>query len=302
MNKARDIVFDIPYVSGLPEMVEMWEAATAKERPDWRLPLLAATAVGGKDADIDEARVMAALGCMQTSIILIDDILDNESDGAQQRYGVGETANLSAAFQAVAIGLAQDVSSEMVDVLAAMALETAVGQRMDVAVAPDKEVDYWRLIRAKSGPFYGRSLELGAVLTGAYRPVRGMMYELGVVIGEMTQIRDDLMDAMAAAPANPDWTEGRANLLILYGRVASYEKKERFLGLVNDIGRTQYHEALLTEAQQILIEIGAVDYCLRALEEKKDEGIALLDRMALADDAKLRHLLDDLVSVLTLDS
>lgn len=302
MDQVRDRLLAVPNV--WPEMAELWVEATKKPRPDWGMAMVAAQAVGG-DIAFDEAAIVAAVGAAQTSIILIDDILDNEADGAQQKYGVGGTANLAAAFQAAAIGLASsaadtcDRAMAAVDLLNGLMYGTAVGQRLDID-NPDTEAAYWEMVRAKSGPFYGHSMELGAVLQDAPLKLRLQMRELGTIVGEMVQIRDDLTDSMAEE-ATPDWTEGRANLVLLYGRVADYEKKGRFFGLVQGIGATRYNEGLLTEAQQILIEIGAVDYCLHKLEEKQAQGLAILDEMALADDAELRHLLEELSSVLSLD-
>lgn len=304
MEQVREILLSIRLIAMWPEMVELVTEATGRERPDWRLPLLAARAIDG-DGLINETNVVAAMGCLQTSIILIDDILDNEADGAQQRYGVGKTANLAAAFQAAAIGLASNASEieghclRAVEILSSTAYETAVGQNIDTA-NPNTEEGYWEMIRAKSGPFYGRSLELGAVLRGASRDIQKQMYELGCIIGEMVQIRDDLTDAMGA-PASSDWTEGRANLVLLYGRIAAHGQKKVLIGLIEAIKNTPLNEWFLTKAQQILIEIGAVDYCLHVLEEKKSAGLKLLGEMKLADDTELRHLLNNLAMVLNLD-
>ena len=48
---------------------------------------------------------VAAIACLQISIILVDDILDDDPRGAYHRLGAGRAANLGLAFQAAALKL-----------------------------------------------------------------------------------------------------------------------------------------------------------------------------------------------------
>ena len=103
--------------------------------------------------------------------------------------------------------------------LAQAALGTAFGQDLDVQNLRG-EANYWRVVGAKSTPFYGAALQLGAVLGGASLDTGKALYDFGVSLGEMIQVFDDLMDAFQS-PANPDWSEGRNNLAILYATTAA---------------------------------------------------------------------------------
>ncbi len=58
---------------------------------DWCLPILACTAIGG---NAERAiPVAAAIGCIQVSIILIDDLLDKDPRGEYHTIGEAEAAN-----------------------------------------------------------------------------------------------------------------------------------------------------------------------------------------------------------------
>ena len=96
------------------------------------------------------------------------------------------------------------------------------------------EENYWRVVRAKSTPFYGAALQIGALLGGASPAVATGLRDLGVLIGEIIQIHDDLLDAFQT-PANPDWEQGRNNLPVLYARTADHPDRVRFVGLLPHI-------------------------------------------------------------------
>ena len=91
--------------------------------------------------------------------------------------------------------------------LAHLALATALGQHLDVQHL-EGEANYWKVVRAKSTPFYGAALHVGALLGNATPEVAEGMRDLGVLLGEIIQIHDDLLDAFHT-PANPDWTGGQ---------------------------------------------------------------------------------------------
>jgi geranylgeranyl pyrophosphate synthase len=215
---------------------------------------------------------MAAMACLQISIILVDDLLDEEADGAQHQMGIGRTANLALALQAAGHLLIEQCDVPAADRAAAalsltrMALDTAAGQELDVSNLTGEE-NYWQVVRAKSTPFYGAGLKLGAQLGGASAEVADGLYKIGMIFGEAVQILDDLEDAFKI-PANADWVQGRNNLAILYGLTADYAEKEAFLQMK---AQAEQQERL-EQAQQILIRAGAVSYCAYQLLQRHREA------------------------------
>ena len=286
----------LPEIKMWPELAAVFDRAGNAPRPDWELPFLACQAVGGnRNAALPGA---AAIACLQLSIILVDDILDDDPRGAHLDYGYGPAANMALAYQSAAILILaradisgnQRASASMV--LARAALATSAGQHLDVQNLRGED-SYWMVVEAKSTPFYGAAFEVGAILGSASVHVGSSMNSLGVIIGEIIQIEDDLDDALEV-PANADWKMGRNNLLLLYAQTAEYEERERFVDLCARIDET----GVLAEAQRILISCGAVSYAAYQLVSRYRKAKKLLAGISLKDPSVLHHLLDEYANTL----
>jgi geranylgeranyl pyrophosphate synthase len=261
-----------PEVAAWPEMIEVWRHYARNPR-SWRLPELACQAVDGDLQAI--VPVITAVACSHISIVVVDDILDDDPKGLYRQLGAGVAANLALAFQAVAYRVVQQmeaaVQSQLLAELISLNLQTARGQHLDVQ--PElSEAHYWATVAAKSTPYYGAGFYLGALAGGAAPEVANELRRFGVLIGQIIQVSDDLADVYQA-PACPDWHKGGGNLAILYARLADHEGKARFEALLPQIEAAP----ILEEAQQILLESGAVSYCIYHLLQ-----LARLARQLLA--------------------
>jgi geranylgeranyl pyrophosphate synthase len=284
---------EVPDIQEWPEMQAILYNAAAQEPSYWRLPMLSCTAVGG---DEDQALpAVAAIACMQISIILVDDMLDSDPRGDYRKFGAPAAANLAVAFQAAGIRIIErcpakpPIKLAVIDCLSQMMLTTALGQQLDTQ-NPDDEASYWRLIKAKSSPFFSTALHVGALLGGASKEMSEKIRAFGSIYGEIIQIHDDLNDTMAV-PANPDWINGRSPLPILYAQVVDHPARARFLELrqaVQDVN-------VLREAQGILIRCGAVSYCVDQILRKHESALAILNSISLAHREGLDDLLNSVV-------
>ena len=285
----RQLVLSVPGMERWNEVQEFFPDTQDSVRLDWQLPGIACAAVGGRSRDTWPA--MAALACIQVSIILVDDMLDEEAEGAHHRFGIGRTANMALALQAAGAVLMERCSVKAAYRAAAahalnrMALATAAGQELDVRNLSGEE-NYWRVVRAKSTPFYGTGLEIGALLGGASREMADALYNVGVLFGEAIQIYDDLEDAFQS-PANSDWAQGRNNLAILYGLTAEFPQKAEFLRLKSQAS----DPARLHKVQQLLINAGGVSYCAFQLLQRHAAAKAILAPLVLAQRDQIDHLL-----------
>ncbi|MBX2998942.1 MAG: polyprenyl synthetase family protein [Caldilineaceae bacterium] len=286
----QKIVLSMPQLTKWSELDRLFADMDNKiVRLDWQLPGIGCVVVGGDARQVIPA--MAAMACLQISIILVDDLLDEEPDGTQHRMGIGRTANLALALQASSHLLIEqcDIPAENRAAaalsLTRMALDTAAGQELDVSNLVGEE-NYWQVVRAKSTPFYGAGLEAGARLAGAAAEVAAGLYEIGVIFGEAVQILDDLEDAFKI-PANADWLQGRNNLAILYGLTAEYPEKETFLQLKANADQLES----LEQAQQLLIKAGAVSYCAYQLLQRHWEARRRIRSLSLQRPALLQNLL-----------
>lgn len=254
------LLLAIPEIAAWPSMATILTRRSDNVRMDWLLPVFGCQAVGG--AERDALPGVAAMACSQISIILVDDLLDEDPRGEHHRIGVGQAANLALAFQAAASRVIDQAPipagprAAVQGSLAFLASKTAYGQWLDVQNLSGED-NYWKVVEAKSTPFYGVALQVGALLGGASAEAAAEIYAIGALLGELVQLFDDLEDALQV-PATPDWTQGRNNLLILYARSAPHEQRDRFINLLPHIAQAD----ALQQAQQILIDSGAVSYAI----------------------------------------
>ncbi len=290
MDWIRSELEALPELTAWPEIAKVFDQAGSVPRPDWELPALVAEAVGGRREDAQFGST--AVACMQISIMLVDDMLDNDPRGVYRERGVGPTANMALAFQAAAFRViaGAELDAKRLNAatysLARMALATAVGQHLDVQNLTGEE-SYWRVVEAKSTPFYGSAYEVGALLGGADIELAQQAYQFGTIIGEIIQIEDDINDALAV-PANADWAEGRNNLLILFASTAPHPQRSRF----NEL-RGGFSDAdALREAQAILVKSGALSFAVHHLVRRYKQAVQQLNAMKIAEPELLQEKLD----------
>jgi geranylgeranyl pyrophosphate synthase len=276
-------------VQGWPEMKNLLVKASSRKPRAWQLPIVACRAAGGRSEQaIPEA---ASIACLQISIILIDDMLDGDSRGVHHQTGAPAAANLACAFIAAGLdaitltGSDPKIKFAVFCILNRMILTTAFGQNLDVEGPVDEE-GYWRLVRAKSSPFFGAALQIGALVGGASAEVASQIERFGHVYGEMIQIQDDLNDAMASL-VTPDWLPGRSSLPILYAETVDHPAKDRFIELRKNIPSPE----ALAEAQTILIRCGAVSYCIDQLLRRHRAAKRILEAITLPHPVELEGLL-----------
>jgi geranylgeranyl pyrophosphate synthase len=289
-----DYVLNFPVIKEWTEAGPLFEHAASMQPRDWRLPIVACQAVGGS---IEQAiPASAALACAQIGVILIDDMLDDDPRGEYHRIGEAQAANFAAAFMSAGSEaiLQSHAPSETklaaVKSLSRMILTTAFGQYLDCQNPADEEA-YWLIVRSKSAPFFGSAFHLGALLGGAPSDMAENVERIGRLYGEMIQIHDDLNDTMAV-PANPDWTLGRSPLPILFARLVDHPEHQRFLDLHRDVSDPD----ALREAQNILIQCGAVSYCVDQLLSRHRAAQDLLSGTPLIRREVIEPVLHELVA------
>lgn len=290
----------IDYLSTFP-IFEAWHdvetilrrAASTSPR-DWQLPVVACEALGKLPEDAIPAS--AALACAQISIILIDDMLDEDPRGEYHHIGHGRAANLAAAFQAAGMDaligsqVSTRVKLEALKSLNQMLLRTAHGQDLDIQ-NPADERSYWRVVKQKSAPFYGCGLHLGALFGEASTHTTGELEQLGQLYGEMIQIHDDLNDTMAR-PANADWLQSRTPLPILFAQTVDHPNRAKFMELYKNISSGN----ALQEAQDILIRCGALSYCVDQLLRRHQAAQEILNKTPLPKKGPVDSLLKAVIA------
>jgi geranylgeranyl pyrophosphate synthase len=287
-EEVKAKVLDLPELNTWSVMADIFERVLNRSSRDCEWPQMACQAVGGDESIVPAAA--AAMVCMKIGITMVDDILDEDPRGLYHQMGPGAASNLALAFQAAAFGVIAKMPLDAerraagLASLAQMALTTAFGQSLDVQNLPGEE-NYWKIVRTKSTPYYATAMQIGAVLGGANLEIASRLRTFGAMNGEVVQLYDDLTDVLEQ-PANPDWKQGRNNLLILYAMSADHPEREKFKTLLPQIDDL---EALKT-AQQILVRCGAVSYCAYHVVKRHEAARRLIDSMPVVDPAPLRRL------------
>lgn len=276
---TTEYLLKLPVFDSWHEMESILRRSAATRPRDWELPLIACEALGQSREKAIPA--CAALACAQISIILVDDMLDNDPRGEYHHIGNGRAANFALAFQVAGAqallesGTSIQVRSEALASVSQMMSTTALGQELDIQNPADEE-SYWQVVKNKSAPFYGYAFHLGALFSEATQNAADGLKRLGELYGKMIQIHDDLNDTMAV-PANPDWLQRRKPLPILFAQSVSHPQRARFTELYQNISA----ENALQEAQEILIKCGAVSYCVDQLLRRHQAAQAILDEIPL---------------------
>ena len=289
-----DCLLSFPIFSSWHEMGSILRRAASTRPRDWNLPVVACQALGKSPKSSIPAS--AALACAQISIILVDDMLDNDPRGEYHRIGSGRAANFAVAFQAAGVeAILQSranvkVRNEAVKSLSQMMSTTAFGQELDIQ-NPADEISYGQVVENKSAPFYGCAFHLGALFSGATEEIANELKRLGELYGEMIQIHDDLNDTMAV-PANPDWLQGRKPLPILFAQTVEHPDRERFMHLYQKVSA----EDALKEAQEILIRCGAVSYCIDQLLRRHQAAQAILDKTPLPNKEMIGSVIEAIIA------
>jgi geranylgeranyl pyrophosphate synthase len=289
-EQMTDQFMRLPYLSNWDEVTVLFGRLASRKPYHWMLPVWACEGVGGSNDQAVSAAV--SIACSQISIILVDDMLDSDPRGEYRLVGAPATANMACALQAaaaVAIATSRIDSDARLEALSSfdrMILLTTLGQYWDSSPATD-EASYWQIVRAKSSPFFGSALYIGALLGGANIQVAGKLNDLGHIYGEMIQIHDDLNDAMEV-PANPDWTSEHSSLPILFAQIVEYPEKSRFM----ELRRNALDPEKLAEAQSILIRCGAISYGIDQLVQRYQKCQELLKEIQLTHRSGLDLMLD----------
>jgi geranylgeranyl pyrophosphate synthase len=286
IEEVRSQVMSLPEVAAWPEMAQIFERSVVQPNQVWEWPYRACKAVGGDESLA--APSAAAILCMILSILLVDDMLDQDPRGWHLKYGDAITANISFAFQSVAFRVISKTPADgerraaAMESLAQMGLTMAYGQDLDARNLSGEE-NYWKVVRAKSSSYFGTAMHLGAIFGKADIETARRLQKLGALTGEVIQIHDDIKDALET-PANPDWKQKRNNLLFLYAQTADHPDRERFQTLRSQADDPQ----ALRSAQQILVRCGAVSYGMYALCERHQASLKLIEGTELADPEPLR--------------
>lgn len=291
--KLMDEFADIPHVKEWEEVQGLFRRVASAEPGHWFLPVRACESIGGTMEQALPAALTVA--CAHIGIVLVDDMLDADPRGEHIKVGEGAAANMASALQSAALAavshceLTAEAKLSAMECVNEMFLATTIGQYWDVTSIVADEDSYWKIAKGKSSPFFGASLQIGALMGGASVELAAKFKELGSLYGEMIQIHDDLGDTLAV-PARPDWNAERAPLPILFALLVDHPQRARFEELHPHAGS---NPQILKEAQEILIQCGAVSYCVYQLLNRYETVKGILADLSLTRRDILEKVFED---------
>lgn len=290
IKEAINYLLDGSQLQGWPEGAELMKSKSAAPPAHWYLPVTVCHAVGGTQQQAIPA--VAAIAALHTSIVLVDDLLDNDGRFEKMQFRKGDIANLAAALSGAGLNaiLRSSIEKEKQLLILAslndMFISTAVGQQWDTHSIVSDENQYWTITRQKSSAFFQSAFFSGAVIGGAQPEIAHALAAVGSIYGEMIQIHDDLKDCLTS-PASQDWTAGNPSLPILFALSVNHPDRDAFIDLRLKIQDPQ----ALEHAQTILFRCGAVSYCTQHLLQRYEKAMALLERIALPDQEPIKEVL-----------
>ncbi len=154
-----------------------------------------------------------------------------------------------------------------------------------------------RVVRYKSAKYtIERPLELGATLAGADQALVAGYAAYGLPLGKAFQLRDDVLGvfgdpAVTGKPAGDDLREGKRTVLIAKALEAADSAQAQVLG--DGLGDPDLDPARVADLRQVIVDTGALAAVEDLIEALREESIAALDALGLADptDAVLRQLI-----------
>lgn len=191
----------------------------------------------------------------------------------------------------------------VLDVFSLTALEICEGQQMDMDFETRKDVteaEYLEMIRLKTSVLLAGSLKIGAMLAGATEEDAGHLYDFGINLGIVFQLKDDLLDVYG----NPevfgkniggDILCNKKTYLLIKAFEQADEKQRRALDFWIDAD-TYVPEKKIAAVTELYDEIGVKSLCEGLMEEYLVRARAAL--LAVDVPSERKHFLEKLMDKL----
>ena len=220
--------------------------------------------------------------------------------GESRRFGEGIAILVGDLAFVYADQLLNGVSADAWAIWNELRIELNVGQVLDIlgGVRNDRRADKAsRICRYKSGKYtIERPLHLGAVLAAPHRSgeLLPALSAYGLPLGDAFQMRDDVMgafgdEAITGKPVGGDLREGKPTPMLARA-VAGASAAQ--LQVLDRVGRPDITDAQVADAQQAIVDTGALAALEATITALTDEAIAAIARAPITTEAR-----DELVAL-----
>lgn len=309
----------LPTFAVAPVMLDHLRELTLRGGKRVRPALFEMVSLGlaGERAGSTRDRQLVGVACelMQTSLLILDDIMDEaalrrgkqtlhhayarHASHAPERYGesMATLAGVAAGYLGVEVlrrtSYADAAKLEAIGLYSQVMMHEAFGQGLDITLTEQKEqteLEILEMYRYKTARYTTEMpLEFAGILTGQPEPVRQHLGRLGQSLGIAFQIQDDIIGVFGEERAIgksslSDIAEGKRTLLyhkameILNGR-----ERKIFLDLY---GKADLSAAEGLVVGELLEMAGAKAYASRLAESYIAEGKRLIEGLPLSATAR----------------
>jgi len=229
---------------------------------------------------------MAALELLDSSLLIVDDIVDDAprrkgKEAVHKSWGVGNAiilANMLKSTSLLALLRSAEINNlddkelrELLNFFETTYNDMYIGEYLDLNYESmsfeEVSIDnYLEMIKRTTGIHFGMAIRTGGILAKSSKNILAMLWEIGVRLGTILQIRDDFMDYIddeniTHKPAFGDFKRNKKRLPLILAYHFSPEKVRRLQyalfdnSIKRDLQLLVSHTQIKNEALKIVNKI-----------------------------------------------
>lgn len=270
------------------------------------LAVLAFAAAGGRDDDPRVLDLAAAVELLHTGLLVHDDVMDDSPTrrgvptthtvqeerhrllgwrGEPRRYAEGVAGIVGDIAFFTVLGLLRDAGPVVLDAFSAMAVDTAVGQYLDLLASarPENPPDPMVIARYKTGGYSVEGpLRLGLALADGGGALGGVFADYGRPVGLAYQLRDDVLGvfgdpAETGKPVGDDLLQGKQTLLLDEARRRVPAQASAARALLDAVTSGTLTPGEVPALQRLLVDTGALDHVESVCADLVARAVAVVD-------------------------
>ena len=184
------------------------------------------------------------------------------------------------------------VLPDLLNLLNKTAVEVCEGQQFDMDFESRDNVsieEYVEMIRLKTSVLLGCALEMGAIIAGASKEDRNLIYEFGQQIGIAFQIQDDILDLYAdpekfGKQVGGDVISNKKTLLLLKAfEISDSGQKETLMNLLTETDL----DLKISSVRNLFNELGVREACKERMNHHYSIAKEAIHKTSLSEKQKL---------------
>ncbi len=270
------------------------------------LAVLAFVGAGGREDDPRVLDLAAAVELLHTGLLVHDDVMDDSPTrrgvptthtvhearhrtlgwrGESRRYAEGVAGIVGDVAFFTLLDLLRDAGPVLLEAFSRMAVDTAVGQYLDLLAParPEDAPDPMVIARYKTGGYSVEGpLRLGLALAGGTAALGPVFADYGGPVGLAYQLRDDVLGAFGdpaetGKPVGDDLVQGKRTLLLDVARRRVPAPAGADRALLDAVTTGTLARADVPAVQRLLTDVGARDHVEQVCVDLVTSAVAAIE-------------------------